>query len=445
MKKSSKPSPTRPGASALPPTLSIEWWPIARPQPYPHNARKLSARAIETLAKSLKEFGWRQPIVVDKKDVIVAGHTRLLAAQACQMQTVPVHVARELTAPQIRAYRIMDNRSADETEWDMPTLEAELAELHSLEVDLSITGFTQNEIDRALRHQGANEDLVPAIPTTPTSKLGDLWILGPHRIICGDSTDRKTVTALLGDRKPRLLVTDPPYGILLDSEWRDRAYVNRHTNTAISGDTRADWSEAFSLVPSLEIAYVWHASKFTREVLDGLLRIGFLHHQQIIWNKGVAVMTRTHYWFQHEPCWFVLKHEPCWYVRKKNAPWFGQAGKNSTIWESPSPKMIMGGSTEIKYDHPTQKPAILMQRPIQNHLQRGELVYDGFLGSGTTLIAAEMSERVCLGCELAPEYVDVIILRWQTFAGLEATLDGDGRTFAQVATARSKKHAKNAG
>ena len=152
----------------------------------------------------------------------------------------------------------------------------------------------------------------------------------------------EAVARLLGERKPRLMVTDPPYGIELDSEWRDRAGINKHgpaepsymkrrteghTETTISGDTRADWSEAFELVPSLEVAYVWHASKFTREVLDGLLRIGFLHHQQIIWNKGRAVLTRTPYWFAHEPAWFV---------RKKNAPWYGKAGENSTIWESPS-------------------------------------------------------------------------------------------------------------
>ena len=144
-----------------------------------------------------------------------------------------------------------------------------------------------------------------------------------------------------------------------------------HTETTISGDTRADWSEAFELVPSLQIAYVWHASVFTREVLDGLLRIGFLYPQQIIWNKGRTVLTRTHYWYQHEPCW---------YVRKKNAPWFGKAGENSTIWDSPSPKFIMGGSDEEKFDHPTQKPVDLMRRPILNHTKRGELVYEPFLG-----------------------------------------------------------------
>jgi Phage Terminase/DNA methylase len=171
----------------------------------------------------------------------------------------------------------------------------------------------------------------------------------------------------------------------------------------------------------------WHASVFTREVLNGLLRIGFLYPQQIIWNKGRTVLTRTHYWYQHEPCW---------YVRKKNAPWYGKAGENSTIWDSPSPKFIMGGSDEEKFDHPTQKPVELMRRPILNHTKRGELVYEPFLGSGTTLAAAELTERVCCGIELDPKYVDVIVARWQALSGKRAKLQGDGRTFEEIAEER---------
>jgi DNA modification methylase len=207
-----------------------------------------------------------------------------------------------------------------------------------------------------------------------------------------------------------------------------------HTHTCISSDTRADWSEAFGLVPSLQVAYVWHASVFTREVLDGLQRIGFLYPQQIIWNKGRTVLTRTHYWYQHEPCW---------YVRKKNAPWFGKAGENSTVWDSPSPKFIMGGSAEEKYDHPTQKPIEMMRRPILNHTQRGELVYEPFLGSGTTLAAAEVTERVCYGMELDPKYVDVVVSRWQALSGERAHLDGDGRTFDEVAEERHQATEEN--
>jgi DNA modification methylase len=273
-----------------------------------------------------------------------------------------------------------------------------------------------------------------------------LWLLGSHRLLCGDATDAEAVSRLLGEEKPLLLIRDPPYGIELDSEWRDRAGLNKrgpaepsylkkrskgHQETSISGDTRADWSEAFALVPSLEVGYVFHASRFTREVLDGLLRIGFLHHQQIIWNKGRAVLTRTHYWFAHEPLW---------YVRKKNARW-GKAGKNSTIWDSPSPKSILGGSNEEKFDHPTQKPVELMRKPILNHTKPGELVYDPFLGSGTTLAAAELTKRVCYGMELDPKYVDVVVERWQGLSGKRAILEGDGRTFEALARERRRKAA----
>jgi DNA modification methylase len=154
-----------------------------------------------------------------------------------------------------------------------------------------------------------------------------------------------------------------------------------------------------------------------------------LHHQQIIWNKGRTVLTRTLYWFAHEPCWFG---------RKKNAPWYGKAGENSTIWDSASPKFIMGASDEEKFDHPTQKPVDLMRKPILNHTKRGELVYDPFLGSGTTLAAAEVTERVCVGMELDPKYVDVIVQRHQTLSGEKATLDGDGRSFEALAAERMK-------
>jgi DNA modification methylase len=167
------------------------------------------------------------------------------------------------------------------------------------------------------------------------------------------------------------------------------------------------------------------------EVVNGLLRIGFLYPQHLVWFKGRPVLTRTHYWFAHEPCW---------YVRKKNAPWLGtQGSENSTVWEAKSPKFIMGGSKEVgdnKQDHPTQKPVELMRKPIVNHTKRGAAVYDPFLGSGTTLIAAEMTERACYGMEIDPKYADVIVQRWQEFAGGTATLEADGRSFEQIKAER---------
>ena len=358
---------------------------------------------------------------------------------------IPVILCDEWSPAQVKAFRLMVNRSVGWAEWDEELLALELQELSEADFDLSLTGFNPGEIDGLLAipdEERANA--APQLPEHPVSRVGDLWLCGKHRVLCGDALRPEDVGRLLGERKPILLVTDPPYGIELDSEWRDRAGLNGcgpaetsymkhrtegHTETSISGDTRADWSEAFELVPSLQVAYVWHASKYTREVLDGLLRIGFLHHQQIIWDKTRTVLTRTLYWFQHEPSWFV---------RKKNAPWYGKAGENSTIWACPSPKFIMGGSDEEKFDHPTQKPVELMRRPILNHTKRGELVYEAFLGSGTTLAAAELTERVCLGLELAPKYVDVATQRWQTLAGKQATLDGDGRTFEQIAAERRK-------
>ena len=424
--------------------LCVSAWPIDKVIPFARNARKIPASAVDKVAASIKEFGWRQPIVVDREAVIICGHTRLLAARKLGLEQVPVHVAENLSPAQVRAYRLMDNRSHEETDWDLELLGPELEELRDLDFDLTLTGFEERELDDLLAAPELEEqaDLIPDVPERPVSMAGDVWLCGKHRVMCGDSTSADAVARVLSDRKPFIMITDPPYGIELDSEWRDRAGLNGcgpaqasymkhrtegHTNTSISSDTRADWSEAFALVPSLEVAYVWHASKFTREVLDGLLRIGFLHHQQIIWDKGRTVLTRTHYWFQHEPCW---------YVRKKNARWFGKAGENSTIWASPSPKFLMGGSKEEKFDHPTQKPVELMRRPMLNHTHHGDVVYDPFLGSGTTLMSAELNQRICYGIEIDPKYVDVIVLRWQAVAGQQATLEADGRSYEVVARER---------
>jgi DNA modification methylase len=441
-----RPSRTAPSERALivSNNMLIEYWPIDRPKDYPKNARKWSGQAIEKVAASIREYGWRQPVVVDVHDVIVIGHLRRAAGMYLGLTEVPVHVACDLTPAQIRGLRLADNRTNQESSWDEELLGSEIAELNELDFDLGLTGFDVHELDVLLRdpmdEERANQ--APPLPEVATSRLGDVWLCGDHRVLCGDATSAEAVARLLGERKPLLMVTDPPYGISLDSEWRDRARLNScgpaepsymrkrtagHTETSISGDTRADWSEAFELVPSLLCGYAWHASIHSSEVLAGLLRIGFLYPQQIVWNKQRTVLTRTHYWYQHEPCW---------YVRKKNAPWYGKAGENSTVWEVPSPKFIMGGSDEDKFDHPTQKPIELMRRPILNHLKRAELVYDPFLGSGTTLAAAELTERVCYGLELDPKYVDVVILRWKGLTGRQATLESDGRTFEQIKSER---------
>jgi len=439
---------------SAPQTLQIQIWSIDRFIFYARNPRKNDA-AVDRMCSSIREFGFKVPVLARGDGTVVDGHLRIKAARKLgswpggDTTSIPVILCDEWSEAQVRAFRLMVNRSVTWAAWDEELLALELQELNEADFDLSLTGFDPGEIDGLLAIPDEERvNAAPPLPENPVSRVGDLWTCGSgrnqHRILCSDATNPEAVSRLLAERKPILMVCDPPYGIELDSEWRDRAGLNGcgpaeasymkhrtqgHTETTISGDTRADWSEAFELVPSLQVAYVWHASKFTREVLDGLLRIGFLHHQQIIWDKGRTVLTRTLYWFQHEPCWFV---------RKKNAPWYGKAGKNSTIWASPSPKFIMGGSDEEKYDHPTQKPVELMRRPILNHLKRGELVYEPFLGSGTTLAAAELTERVCMSIELDPKYIDVAVQRWQTLAGKKATLDGDGRTFEEIAEERQK-------
>lgn len=428
-------------------SIKIESWPISRLVPYARNPRK-NDQAVDRMCGSLREFGFKIPCLVRSDGEVVDGHLRLKAAQQLGFADVPVILCDEWTPAQVKAFRLLVNRSASWAAWDEELLALELQEIQGFNFDLELTGFDAPEIEDLLAPLASEEEdeAAPPLPELATSQLGDLWLLDEHRVLCGDATSPAAVEQLLAGREPLLMVADPPYGVELDSEWRDRAglngcglaepsYLRRtegHQNTSISSDTRADWSDAFALVPALQVAYVWHASKFTREVLDGLLRIGFLHHQQIIWNKGRAVLTRTHYWFQHEPCW---------YVRRKNAPWYGKPGENSTIWDSPSPKFVMGSSDEEKFDHPTQKPLALMRRSIVNHTKRGELVYDPFLGSGTTLAAAELTERVCCGIELDAKYVDVIVQRWQTLSGKKAKLDGDGRGFEEVAADRQGQSA----
>lgn len=264
-------------------------------------------------------------------------------------------------------------------------------------------------------------DAVPETPAEAVSKRGEVYELGPHRVMCGDATVAADVATTLGGALPLLLCTDPPYGVSLDLTWRDgidnamgsaeKPYmrIEGNRNVTMSGDTIADWSPAFELVPSTVIAYVWHASRYAPEVHAGLERIGFDVLQQIIWDKELFAMGRqTYHW----------RHEPCWYARRKGhtIPFYGERNQ-STVWVARSPKMIMGGSDEDKLDHPAQKPALLYARPIENHLRRGEACYDPFLGSGTAVVAAEQLGRVCYGMEIEPRYVDVIRQRYADFVG----------------------------
>lgn len=272
----------------------------------------------------------------------------------------------------------------------------------------AISGF---EMDEPVKGGLTEDEAVPPVPSVPKSKIGDIYQLGSHRVMCGDSTNKEMVEMLLGGGVPVLMVTDPPYGVEYDPDWRNHASRDgslTHTIGAtavgkVLNDDRADWKEAWALFPG-NIAYVWHSAIHASEVDLSLQAAGFEIRSQIIWAKHRFAISRGHYHWQHEPCWYVVR-------KGQTGNWNGDRSQ-TTLWEISHNACDTG--------HGTQKPIECMLRPIENNSKQGELVYDPFLGSGTTLIAAEKTGRTCYGMELSPQYVDVIVKRWEDFTGKQA-------------------------
>jgi len=400
----------------------------------------------DALVGALDQVGWVGQVLVNKRSgFVVDGHARVALALARGEATVPVLYVDLDPEEEALVLATLDPIGAMAT--------ADTAKLEELLAGISVddAGLLALLGDLAGNDPKAgltDPDDVPEPSEEPYVKTGELWVLGEHRLLCGDATSPQDVARLLEGAAPTLLATGPPYGVSLDPTWRDGVYnglgpaerpymqldgpsvhsdggdatrarssahrrTTGHRNTSISGDTRADWSAAFELVPSLEVAYVWCATTGMIEVSQGLERIGFELRQQIIWAKTQAAMSRSAYNWQHEPCWYAVR-------KGKTASWRG-SHSDTTLWEMASPKMIMGGSTEQKYDHPTQKPVEAMGRAIGHHA--GD-VYEPFSGSGTTLIAAETLGRRCYAMEIDPKYVQVAVERWQNFTGSKAVLLG---------------------
>lgn len=403
--------------------MKIETWKISAIQVYEKNARKIPQRAIDSVAASLKEFGWRQPIVVDSKGVIIVGHVRRLAAIHNGWKEAPVHVAKDLTAAQIRAYRLMDNRSHDEATWDLDILRLEMIELKTLDLDLGLTGFSSRELDALLKADAPREDELPAPPQDLVTQPGDLWTMGKHRLLCGDSTNAEDVLKVLGMNKPALMVTDPPYGVAYDPEWRlDRGVNKPWQKTAkgtVKNDDRSDWRAAWALFPG-DIVYVWHAALHSWQAAESILAVPFEIRAQIIWAKKNLVMGRGAYHWQHEPCWYAVR-------KGAKANWRGDR-KQSTVWAIENMHVSQGNVDDGKTDHSTQKPVECMRRPILNHTKSGEAVYDPFLGSGTTLVACELTGRTCFAIDVEPKYVDMAVARWMKISGRPA-VNQDGVCF----------------
>ena len=375
----------------------------------------------------MDRFGYVAPMVLNESNGrLLAGHGRLDELKMLKTDgkpppegvrvkdgewLAPVVMGVRLGAQAGKAYTIADNRLVELGGWDEPRLVDALISLSNGNLDG--TGYDRDDVDQLIRLY--RPELLGPEPPEPEidraaelqkkwgTELGQLWQIGKHRLICGDATKAEDIERLLNGAAPDLLVTDPPYGIQFDPEWRDRAGINTmgRAEKPYGNDIRWDWSDAFQLVASLNVCYVWHAESHAIEVANGLVRIGFKTLHQIIWDKQMAARTRTHYWAQHEPCWYGFK--------PNHSNWIGNYGvANSTVWSIPSPKHLMSGSDEKKEAHPTQKPLECMARPIRNHSGN---VYDPFLGSGTTMVAADQLDRICYGIEISPAYVAVTLER----------------------------------
>jgi len=403
---------------------AIENWPLDRLKPYAKNAKMHGADQVAKIAASMAEFGWTMPCLVADDGELIAGHGRVLAAEQLGLHEAPVIVLGHLTDEQRRAYRIADNKLTELGEWDEIVLSEELQLLASEDFDLSLIGFDDGELDALLsglddETGNEGEDDIPEPPVDPVSRPGDLWVLGNHRLLCGDATVATDVERVLGNVKPLLMVTDPPYGVEYDPGWRNKTGASATKRTGkVLNDDRADWREAWTLFPG-DVAYVWHGALHAATVAESLEAAGFNVRSQIIWAKDRLVLSRGDYHWQHEPCWYAVK-------KTGKGHWAGDR-KQTTLWQ------IANKDQDADTVHGTQKPVECMRRPILNNSSPGQAIYEPFMGSGTTLIAAETTGRVCHGIELNPDYVDVAVERWQQFTGQTATLDGTDQTFAKLA------------
>ncbi len=390
--------------------LTVEMWPVTRLIPYARNPRRNDA-AVEKMCAAIREFGFRIPIVARSDGTVADGHLRLKAARRLGLDEVPVALADDLSEAQIKAFRLLANRSAAWAEWDDELLTLELQDLQGLGYDLGLTGFDVAELrsllDEAPSTGLTDEDAVPETPASPLTRPGELILLGAHRLLCGDATRAEDVARLLDGANPHLMVTDPPYGVDYDPAWRNEAGVSSTRRTGkVANDDRADWRQAWALFPG-DVAYVWHAAVHATTVADSLVACGFDIRAQIVWSKNRFALSRGDYHWQHEPCWYAVR-------KNARSHWQG-ARDQSTLWS-----IVASGMEDAATPHGTQKPVEAMRRPIVNNSARGHAIYEPFCGSGTTLIAAETVGRVCLAMELEPAYCDVIVGRWQAFTGQPA-------------------------
>jgi len=385
---------------------------------HPKNPNEHSEEQIRLLAKIINHQGWRNPIVVSRRsNFIVAGHARLKAALHLKVESVPVDFQDFENEADEYAHLVADNRIAELAEADNSLIAELIAELEAQGLSAELAGFTSEDLESLIKDIGIdegdedaeiNEELADQLEDKWGVKEGQLWQLGEHKIICGDSTSEEVVSKLLGDEKPNLMVTDPPYGVNYDANWRNERlefFEGRATGKVLNDDN-ADWSEAWNLFEG-DVAYVYHAMVKSDIVARNLQELGFEIRSQIIWNKNQLAFSRCHYHPKHEPCWYVVR-------KGKQANWQGDRTQ-STVWDIDKPQKSETG-------HSTQKPVECMARPIRNNSAPGDLVYEPFSGSGTTIMACENLKRKCRAIELNAGYVAIAIERWHEATGEEPKL-----------------------
>jgi len=414
--------------------LEIAWVPIATLFVSPSNPR-FNDEAVPHVAASIKRFGWRQPIVAKRSGEVIAGNTRLKAAQSLGQQAVPVHWF-EGTDLEATAFAIADNRSHEYSSWDEPALAKLLNELRA-EDALEGVGYSPDDIDELIRSIAADveprdvQDEGPEPPPEePVSRRGDLWILGDHRLLCGDSTSAENLSRLMKGKRAALLSTDPPFSV---------NYTGKDRPIQDGKPSGKDWSSLYNEVdiealeqfldgvfgaclphadPSAGI-YVWHAHVQQPSIAAAFDRHGLLLHQVIVWVKPTATFGHCYYHWRHEPCAFGWK--------RGHKPDHGD-GALATVWELD----WEGKQRVVGNEHPTQKPTRLFEIPMEQHTRPGDIVLEPFSGSGSQLIAAERLARRCYAIEIQPAFVDVAVRRWQRASGKVAILEGDGRTYDAV-------------
>ena len=393
---------------------NIELWPLSRLKPYEKNARTHSSEQVAQIANSITEFGFTNPILVDSKDGIIAGHGRMTAAQELNLSKVPVVVLDHLSDRQRRAYVLADNQLALNAGWDLDVLRSELKDLVDEDFNIDLIGFSDEELKDLMPEElepeyDGDADAIPEPPEDPISKPGDLWVLGEHRLLCGDSTNLQHIERLMDGKKADLWLTDPPYNVDYEGKTKEKLVIENDSKS--DSDFRQFLVDVYTSADAVMNAggafYIWHADSEGFNFRGAAADMGWQVRQCLIWLKQHMVMGRQDYHWKHEPCLYGWKEGA--------AHLWNTDRKQTTVLEFDRPSR--------NKEHPTMKPVDLFQYQMCNSTKKGAIVLDSFGGSGTTLIAAERARRKACLMELDPRYCDVIVKRWEEFTGKTAVCE----------------------